>query len=288
VKRITSRQNPLVRLLRQLARAGAADETAIVLDGAHLVGEALSAGLRVRVVAVSDAVAASDEGRRLLDGAREAGTEVVTAAGDILDLMSPTRAPSGVVGVANAAAWALPAALDRRPALVLAVVDVQDPGNAGAIVRAADASGASAVVFCGASADPFGWKALRGSMGSAFRVPLVRRVAVEALIDGCRQRGIRTWAAIPRGGTGLFEADLRGPTCVLLGGEGGGLGPDVATRADGCLTIPMRQGVESLNVAVAAALAGYEAFRQREHARPPAPAGSAAARQASGGRHGRT
>ena len=106
--------------------------------------------------------------------------------------------------------------------LVLIALDVQDPGNVGAIVRVAEAGGASGVVCAGACADPFGWKALRGSMGSALRLPiLVHRDSREA-IDEARRHGCRIVATAPRGGRPLFDADLRGPIAVLIGGEGSG------------------------------------------------------------------
>src|SRR6185436_6673173 len=125
-------------------------------------------------------------------------------------------------------------------------VDIQDPGNVGAIVRVAEAGGATAVIAAGASADPFGWKALRGSMGSALRLPLAAR-ATGAAVDEARRRGCRIVATAPRGGRSLFDADLKGPLAILIGGEGQGLAPSVAAAADDRITIPMAAPVESLN-----------------------------------------
>jgi TrmH family RNA methyltransferase len=139
---------------------------------------------------------------------------------------------------------------------------VQDPGNVGAIVRAAEAGGASGAVFSGATADPFSWKALRGSMGSALRLPAVIAAANDALI-GARAANVRLLATVPRDGRPVFEADLRGPVGFLLGGEGPGLPQNLIEAADDRVSIPMRPPVESLNVAVAAAVLVYEALRQR-------------------------
>jgi TrmH family RNA methyltransferase len=141
-------------------------------------------------------------------------------------------------------------------------VDVQDPGNLGAIVRVAEAAGATAVLAAGASADPFGWKALRGSMGSAFRLPLARRITLEAALDRARAGRCQIVASV-LSGTPLHAVDLSGPTCLFVGSEGRGLPAAVTSAADVRLAIPMERPVESLNVAVAAAVILYEARRQR-------------------------
>jgi len=151
--------------------------------------------------------------------------------------------------------------------LVVVAVDVQDPGNTGAIVRVAEAGGATGVIASGAAADPFGWKALRGSMGSALRLPVVGGISSADAVADVRRHGCRVIAASPRGGRSLFEIDLRGPLAILIGGEGQGLAPALADIADEHVTIPMQAPVESLNAAVTAGLLVYEARRQRSNAR---------------------
>ena len=143
-------------------------------------------------------------------------------------------------------------------------MDVQDPGNVGAIARVAEAGGATGLIAAGASADPFGWKALRGSMGSSLRLPVVSASAAEAIADA-RRHDCRIVAAVPRDGRTLYDAQLGGPVAILIGGEGAGLPPALCDSADERVTIPMAPPVESLNTAVAAALVVYEARRQRAH-----------------------
>ena len=145
----------------------------------------------------------------------------------------------------------------------MGLVDIQNPGNVGAAVRAADAGGATALLATGTTADPYGWKALRGGMGSTFRIPVVHHPDVTDLIAQARRAGVRVIAAAARGGESLYTADLSRPVLVLLGNEGSGLYPAVAQSADDIISVPMRPGVDSLNVAVTAALVVYEAFRQR-------------------------
>jgi TrmH family RNA methyltransferase len=260
VKTITSRHNPIVTRYRETATGAAPD--LVLLDGAHLIAEAVRAGLPVRSVACSPRGFATAGANALLDELRAAGAEIYSVTHDVMRAMSPVQAPSGIVALASRPVSTLDRVLGQPPQLVVVAVDVQDPGNVGAIVRAAEAGGASGALFTGTSADPFGWKALRGSMGSALRVPVVTADAQEVLA-AARARGVRVVATVPRHGRSLFECDLRGPTALLLGGEGPGLPDALVERADETISIPMQVPVESLNVAVAAALLVYEATRQR-------------------------
>ena len=139
---------------------------------------------------------------------------------------------------------------------------MQDPGNVGSVIRSADALGASAVVAAGATADPGGWRALRAAMGSTFRVP-VCRATVDALFDAARASQARIVATTVGDGEPLDGLRLDGPAVVLLGNEGAGLPQAVIQRADARVRVPMRAGVNSLNVAVTAALILYAAGRPR-------------------------
>jgi TrmH family RNA methyltransferase len=119
------------------------------------------------------------------------------------------------------------------------------------------------MIAAGMSADPLGWKALRASMGSAFRLPVGRDADASAAIEGARNAGLRVVALAARGGADPADVDLTGPVCLVVGGEGAGLSPAVLSHADATLSLPMQGPVESLNVAVAAALALYAAAAQR-------------------------
>jgi TrmH family RNA methyltransferase len=258
--RITSRQNPLVTRFRDVARGDIADR--ILLDGEHLLCDAVAAGASVEVAAFGQEAA---DGRlsALADRVRRAGGHVVVVTAPVLDALSPVRQPSGVVAIAARPTSAVERVFEAAPQLVVLIADVQDPGNVGAIIRAAEGCGATGVIAVERTADPFGWKALRGAMGSTLRVPVATGQPLATVIDHARRHGIRVLATAPRGGTALPAADLRVPCAILLGGEGSGLAASVIAAADDRLTIPMRAGIESLNVAVAAAIVLYEASRQR-------------------------
>jgi RNA methyltransferase, TrmH family len=261
VKAITSRQNPLVQRCRDLARARNAGT--VLLDGPHVVAEALLAGVPVDAALVTARALAGPEGAELVRRLRDTSTEIFEVPDAVLDAASPVRSPSGVLAIAR---WDLvPVARiwDRAPALAIAVDRMQDPGNLGAVIRTADAAGAAGLIVTGASADPLGWKALRGSMGSVFRLPVAAVASLDSLCEDARARGLRVLATSPAGGLDLYETPLTGPSLVLMGGEGPGLAPDVIASADATLRIPMHSEVESLNVAVAAGIILFEAVRQR-------------------------
>lgn len=260
MQRISSRQNPLVARYRDAARG--ADRTEILLDGAHLLADALDAGTHLRHVLVPTDDALSPELITLVRRLRAAGVDMAEATAPVLDAASPVRSASPVVALAERPAYATSPFLPA-PALVVVACDVQDPGNLGAIIRVAEAAGATGVIVAGHSADPFGWKALRGSMGSALRLPLTYATTVDSACAEARARGVRIAATVPRRGDDLTDAPLAGPIALLIGGEGPGLPRSAVDGADVRITIPMTAPVESLNAAVAAAVLLYEARRQR-------------------------
>jgi TrmH family RNA methyltransferase len=269
--RITSRQHLAVQRFRRLA-ARRRDDPGLLLDGEHLLFEALAAGVTIDLVLTDGRT--PDLARR----ARAGGAAVYLATPSVLEAASPVRAPTGTVAIASWEPVALrslfssgtpQAPPQHSPALVIGLVDVQDPGNTGSVIRSADALGATGVAVLGRTADPAGWRALRGAMGSTFHLPIARGSTAQALQEA-RSAGVVVAATVAADGVPVETADLRRPTLVLLGNEGAGLAGDVMATADVRLMVPMRPGVDSLNVAVSAALILYEARRQR---RPAAPTG---------------
>ena len=267
VETITSRRNPLAARFRRAARRDAEAGPTVLLEGPRLVEDALAAGLRLDVAAVSTSPAprVSALARRIEPVAR-----VVRVTSAVMAALSPAATPSGLVALAALRPAPVEDAMRASPPLVVGLSGVQDPGNTGAVIRAVDAGGASGVVTVG-GADPLGWKALRGAMGSAFRLPVARAGDPAAVARAAAARGLRVIAAAPRGGTPVAGADLSGPCLVWLGAEGPGLDGGAAATADETVSIPMRPPVESLNIAVAAALIVYEAARQRVGAAAPDP-----------------
>jgi TrmH family RNA methyltransferase len=260
---ISSRQNPFVQRCRDLARRRDAGGGELLLDGLHLLSDALAAGVPIAAAAAPGAFWHSPAGAPVAAALESGGAVLYEASAGVIEAASPVRSPSGIVAIARWTAVGPDEVLARQPALVVCTVGVQDPGNVGAIVRAAEAAGATGAAAADGSADPFGWKALRGSMGSAFRLPLAAGADAGAVCLQARERGVRIVATSPAAGADLYDVDLAGPALVLVGGEGAGLPDRVRAIADVALRIPMRGPAESLNVAVAAGVILYEACRQR-------------------------
>ncbi len=264
MQHISSRQNPIVARYRA-ARDREREIDPVLLDGMHLVSEALDHGAPLRDVVIADRAVERTEMRDLLGKLARARVDVKAAAPLVMSALSPVRSPSSVVALTDAPDLRDERAQRRlfegKSPLAVIGYNIQDPGNIGAIIRVAEAAGATGVVVGTHSADPFGWKAVRGSMGSALRLPLMRDT-----VDGmaiARRCGCRIVAMMPRGGRSIYELDLTRATAIVIGGEGPGLGLDLLDDCDEQVTIPMRTPVESLNAAVTAAVVLYEAHRQR-------------------------
>ena len=263
---IASRKNPFVAAVRRVADG--ADRDRVLLDGLHLLEEARAAQVPITSAAFTARALAAVDGkaRRLATALAGTGVRVVQVADPVMEALSPTTHPSGVVAVAARPKHTLDAVVGQRggpPALVVVAVDVQDPGNVGAIARVAEAAGATGYVVAGQSADPFGWKALRGSMGSVLRLPTVHDGDAETVAGVLRASRLQCLAAAPAGAVPFDAVDWRGPVACFVGGEGAGLSEALLQMADRRVRIPMAEPVESLNVAVSAGVLLYEARRQR-------------------------
>ena len=262
---ITNRKHPIVHAFRELAAAPDSTGARVLLDGSHLVKDARAAGLEFEVVAVA--------GSRVGDGTEEGelartlaaeGVETLTVADRAFAAMSPVQTPSGIVAIARRRTTHAAAVCGVPRAFIMVAVDVQDPGNLGAMVRAAEAGGVTGVMVCGASANPFAWKALRGSMGSALRMPIVNGLPLSSVMMCLTQHDARTVAAAPRGGQHPDSVDWTGMIALVLGGEAQGLSEDILASCNARVSIPMTPPVESLNVAASAAILVYAAQRQRQ------------------------
>jgi TrmH family RNA methyltransferase len=261
---VSSRQNPIVTAFRTLADEPDPSGSRLLLDGAHLVNDALSSGLRFETVAVatSKLTSRTEEGL-LAERLERDGIDVVEASDAVFDALSPVKSPSGIIAIAGRKGVTAAEICEPADVFILAALDVQEPGNVGALLRAAEAGGVTGAFVCGASANPFSWKALRGSMGSVLRLPIVAGMTTHQAMTTMRTSGVRLIGAVPRGGQDPDTVNWRGKVALLLGGEGPGLTDDVIALCDARVTIPMAGGVESLNIAVAGAILVYSARGQR-------------------------
>jgi len=214
---------------------------------------------------VAPSLQETDEGRALLARLDAGAVPVFEVETPVMEGLQDARSPQPVLLVVRRDALSGTGAVPGLPgvALVTVAAGVQDPGNLGAMLRSADAAGATGFVAVGPSADLFHPRAVRASMGAIFRLPCAQETEVEPLLAGLRGLGIRTLAAHPAAELRYDLCDLRGPVALFFGGEGGGLPADLLGRLDGAVRIPLRPGVESLSVGAAAAVLLFEATRQR-------------------------
>jgi len=288
-----SERTPRVAAARRLTRRAAREETGEFLaEGPQAVREALAAALRGargrprELFATAEALGRHTD---LADLARRAGVPVSEVTPRAAAALSETSRPQGMVAVCPALDVPLAAALAGRPALVAVLADVRDPGNAGTVLRSADAAGADAVVLAGDSVDPYNGKAVRASAGSLFHLPLVRGADLATALVAAHGAGLTVLAADGTGEDDLEElADagaLATPTAWLFGNEAWGLPAAVGALADRRVRIPISPRAESLNLAAAAAVclfaSAWALGKARADARRAAPRG--AVRSARGG-----
>ena len=265
-------RHPSIKRLRRLSRRRSArtDEGLFVVDGPVLVAEALDAG-----VALVEVVAEPGAPEALLARAAAAGAAVHRAAPGTLAGATDTVTPQPVAAVASLGALSPADAVAAAGPLALVLVGVADPGNAGTLLRSAEAAGAGAVAFCDDSVDPFGPKAVRASAGSVFRLAVVRSAGAAEMLAAVRAAGGSSVATAAHGGHPAYDAvDLSGragPVALVLGSEAHGLPAPVAAEVDTVVTIPMAGRTESLNVAMAGTVICFEALRQRRANRLDAP-----------------
>jgi TrmH family RNA methyltransferase len=252
-----SDKNPLLKQVRRaVARGSLTEDGYAVAEGFHLLEEALASDCEIRAAIVSEsvksAVAAHVRGLKR--------TRVVAVSEAVFSELATTEATQGVIALVRPPGWTVDQ-LMRGRALVVVLDGLQDPGNAGAILRAAEAFGATGAAFLKGTVNPYNPKCLRASAGSVFRLPVVAALDESLLLAAMEQRRLHLYAAMPRAETLLSGANLAGRCAIVIGGEGRGVSQKLQARAE-ALRIPT-SGVESLNAAVAAGVLLYEAWRQR-------------------------
>jgi len=256
---IRSRSNPLVRRLRALKEKAGGE--LMLLEGPKLVAEALASGIEVMEAAASPRGAQGDRAG-VMETLRARGVPVRLVDEGVLASLSEVETSQGLLALARRPDFAEERIYEGTP-LVLVAAGIQNPGNLGALLRTAEAAGATGAYLTDGAADPFSWKALRGSMGSAFRLPHRRRLTTADALARLETHGVDVVAADPGGSSRYDGMDLRRPIALLVGPEGPGLAPATRSQVSASVAIPMAPGVESLNVSVAAGVLLFEAARQR-------------------------
>jgi RNA methyltransferase, TrmH family len=254
-------RTPRVVAARRLQRRRDRDTSGRFLaEGPQAVREALSVpGCLIELFGTAEARA------RQAPLVEAAGPRFSTVTDDALAALAETVQPQGLVAVCRQLDVPLDDVLSTGPRLAAVCAGIRDPGNAGTVLRTADAAGASAVVFAGDAVDPYNGKAVRASAGSLFHVGVVRAPDPHASLDALRAAGLRVLAADAHGDADLDDladaGDLAAPTAWLFGSEAHGLPDELASRADARVRVPIHGRAESLNLAAAAAICLYASAR---------------------------
>ena len=268
--------SPRLKAARRLSkRAFRQRERAFLAEGPQAVAEAFHCGARITDLFVT--VPARTRHHDLVAAMAAAGIPVHIVSGEVMDDLAQTVTPQGLLAVCGFVDVPLADVAQRamtapraEPALIALLANVRDPGNAGTVLRTADAAGAHAVVFADASVDPYNGKCVRASAGSLFHLPVVAGARLEDVVVTLREAGLRIVAADGRAGRSLddpgVQARLAGPTAWMFGNEAWGLPPELVALADEPVAVPIYGRAESLNLAAAAAVCLYASARvQRVH-----------------------
>ena len=286
----TERTPRVVAARKLLRRAGRERAGRFLAEGAQAVGAAVAsaAGERTRdstgeptrestrahrparVYEVFTTEVAAERNAELLAAVAAIGVPVSVITERAAETLSETVTPQGLLAVCGRIDVSLADALAGAPRLVVVLVGASDPGNAGTVIRMADAAGADAVVLAGDSVDPHNGKCVRGSVGSVFHLPVATERDVAAVLTRCREAGVRLLAATADGEWDLFEAAaadaMAGPCGWLFGSEAHGLPAEVARAADARVRVPIYGRAESLNLATAASVCVYATARAQRAA----------------------
>ena len=259
--------SPRLKAARRLnKRAFRQRERAFLAEGPQAVAEAFHCGAQVTDLFVT--VPARTRHGDLVAAIATAGIPVHVVSGEVMDELAQTVTPQGLLAVCGFVDVPLAEVARAKPALVALLANVRDPGNAGTVLRTADAAGAHAVVFADASVDPYNGKCVRASAGSLFHLPVVAGTRLEEAVVTLREAGLRIVAADGRAGRSLddpeVQARLAGPTAWMFGNEAWGLPPELVALADEPVAVPIYGRAESLNLAAAAAVCLYASARARQ------------------------
>jgi len=257
---ITSPSNEKIKHAKRVRDGREAD--LIFIEGVRLAEEALSSGIEIEIGFADGGVQEEPRTAALLNQLSALGLPVMLTAPEVIRSLSDTVQSQGIILLAKRPVAGMDLLLQNPSTLLLGLDRLQDPGNLGTLIRTGEAAGVGGILALKGCTDAFPPKALRSSMGSSFRLPIL--LADPANLTNFQQtRGFQMVAAAGEGEMDYCDYDWQQPTLLLLGNEGRGVAPELMDLCDVRLRIPMQAGVESLNVAAAGAVMLFEAARQR-------------------------
>lgn len=258
--KITSTSNQIIKEVRSLRnKKGRITAQAMLLEGCRLVKDAVDSGAEIRYFVVSDSFC----GKEGLFLSQVSNIKTIQVSDVLFSRINETQSPQGIIAVAEFPIY------DQNEIInsvkrVIALENLQDPGNLGTIIRSADACGFDAVILSKDSADPYNSKVIRSTMGSLFHIPVILTDDIYKALEELKLRNIFLVAAHTRDASPCWQADMSGNLVIIIGNEGNGLSDKIIELADMTVMIPMLGNAESLNASAAASMLIYECMRQRE------------------------
>ncbi|MGI6574647.1 MAG: TrmH family RNA methyltransferase [bacterium] len=262
MKTISSYDNSYIKYARNLKqRKYREKEGKYLVEGIRLLEDALQAGIVLEAVFFTEKLRTRARGEVLLKRCQQLGSSCYQVPDSLLDSLADTDTPQGIIGIACIPRLNI-AEIISGTGLLLVVDQVQDPGNLGTILRTAEAVGCEGVLLSVGTVDPYNSKVLRASMGAAFRLPLRLDVELLELLKELKAKGYQIVAADLATDNLYWQVGLTLPGALVVGNEGRGICPEVLAVVDDRVKIPLREGVDSLNVAVASGIILYDWLRQ--------------------------
>jgi TrmH family RNA methyltransferase len=263
ISRLTSRDNPLFKRIRLVASGSRkAPKQFVIAEGVRVLEEVRSAACAIEAAVISNVFGTVPREKILLEAWQSEKIRIYRTSEKLLESISSVRAPQGAVALVRIPERSLGEFEPPRNALIIYACGIQDPGNLGTLIRTAAAAGASMVCSSKGTVSARRPKTIRSSAGALFRIPIFEQVEVPDFCSYCESHSIRTYRTDAREGVSYMETDLKSSCALVLGNESIGVS-DKTFAGFPAIRIPMAEGVDSLNVAIAGAIILFEAFKQR-------------------------
>lgn len=260
---LTSIKSPKVRYFDQLKIKKSRKITGkFMVEGIHLVSEAMNAGMLDSVI-YSEKIMSTFEGKNLLGRLISSDIPHEEVSDKVIKHLSEVETPQGIIASVKPRISDLGSLFEEDKPLIVVACCIQDPGNLGTIIRTAVAAGCAGLVISQGSVDQYNDKVIRASAGAIFHLNIVKIDDIIELISALKRRGVKIISSVPGSEKSYYSVNYDCPAALIIGNESQGLPTDVEKLSDELVSIPMKEGIESLNAAVSGAVLLYEAVRQR-------------------------
>jgi TrmH family RNA methyltransferase len=265
IRQLTSKENPLLKTMRLVSSCSRrAPKHLVVAEGIRVLEEVCRADCAIEAIVFSEHFGSTSRDKTLMDVWQSAGLPVYQCSEKLLASVSSVKTPQGAIALVRVPEHSLSEAVPSPNPLIVYACGIQDPGNLGTLIRTAAAAGACLACTTKGTVSPKNPKSIRSSAGTFFRLPIFEHVEVSDFERYCSLHSIQPYRTDAHAGVPYTEANLQSPCAILLGNESNGVQDEELARFP-AIRIPMAEGIDSLNVAVAGAVILFEAFRSRQN-----------------------